>query len=346
MPYKYNAITGELDLVLRPGGGVSVIEIDTDSGSAFPDGAGVINLLGGTGIATSGAGNTVIVNLDVPVTVPNGGTGAISFTANSLLLGNGVSPLSALGAASDGQIPIGSTGNPPVLAVPVSTNGSITITPGAGSLDFEVTGGQAATSLQVDAATAPGTDPVLPSASGEITITGGQVAAGTVGANVIRTHSAALNSLTVEIQRSTTSATSDANDNGVCHFSSTNFSVDANGFVQLSGIAGFLWNEVTATSENMLVNNGYIANNVGLVTLTLPATAALGTIIRVAGKGAGGWSIAQNAGQTIHFGTLSTTPGAGGSLASNDDKDCVELLCITANTDFEVLSSIGVMTIV
>jgi hypothetical protein len=230
--------------------------------------------------------------------------------------------------------------------VPISTNGSVTITPGAGTLDFEVTGGQPLTSIQVDAATPPGTDPVLPTAGGEITITGGQVAAGTVGANVIRTHSVAANSLTIEIQRSTAVASTNADNNGVCHFSNTNFTVDANGFVQLSGIAGFLWNEITGTSANMAVNNGYIANNGGLVTLTLPATAALGSIIRVAGKGAGGWLIAQNGGQTIHFGALSSTTGVGGSLASTATFDAVELLCITANTDFEVLSSVGNITVV
>ena len=52
----------------------------------------------------------------------------------------------------------------------------------------------------------------------------------------------------------------------------------------------------------MSVNNGYIANNAGLVTLTLPDTAALGDEVLVQGKGAGGWLIAQNASETIYFG--------------------------------------------
>jgi hypothetical protein len=94
----------------------------------------------------------------------------------------------------------------------------------------------------------------------------------------------------------------------------------------------------------MAVNNGYIADNAGLVTLTLPAVAALGSIIRVAGKGTGGWSIAQNAGQVIHFGAFDTTPGALGSLSSNQQYDCVELVCTTANTDFTVVSVMGNLT--
>lgn len=109
---------------------------------------------------------------------------------------------------------------------------------------------------------------------------------------------------------------------------------------------GLDWNEITVVGPTaMAVNNGYVANNGALVTLTLPASAAFGDILRVAGKGAGGWLIAQNAGQTIHFGTSDTTPGAGGSLASTQQYDAVELLCITANTDFVTLSSIGNITV-
>jgi hypothetical protein len=108
----------------------------------------------------------------------------------------------------------------------------------------------------------------------------------------------------------------------------------------------FMWNEVTGTSAAMAINNGYIANNGALVTLTLPATAVLGSVIEVCGKGAGGWSIAQNSGQTIHYGASNTTTGAGGSLASTLQYDAVRMVCTTANTDFVVLSSVGNLTVV
>lgn len=104
--------------------------------------------------------------------------------------------------------------------------------------------------------------------------------------------------------------------------------------------AGTIWNEVTLTSASMVVNNGYIANNAGLVTLTLPSTAALGSLIRVTGKGAGGWRIAQNSGQTIYFGAATTTTSTG-HLDSSAVRDTVELVCVTANNDWNVLSSIG-----
>ena len=41
--------------------------------------------------------------------------------------------------------------------------------------------------------------------------------------------------------------------------------------------------------------------------MTLPATAAVGSRIRVSGMGAGGWLVAQNAGQSVKFGTATTT---------------------------------------
>lgn len=92
-----------------------------------------------------------------------------------------------------------------------------------------------ADSIGVDTFTAPGTNPVLPDVDGTITFTGAQVATGTVGANVIRTDSLAANTVTIEIQRTTTAAAADSTLNGVCHFDSSMFSVDSDGFVTLSG---------------------------------------------------------------------------------------------------------------
>ena len=98
-------------------------------------------------------------------------------------------------------------------------------------------GGGATTDIDVDAHTAPGTDPVVPNA-GNIIMTGAQVASGVVGANVIRTDSLAANTVTIEIQRSAAVAATDSTKNGVSHFDSSKFTVDANGFVSLiSGAA-------------------------------------------------------------------------------------------------------------
>ena len=119
------------------------------------------------------------------------------------------------------------------------------------------------------------------------------------------------------------------------------------GSITINASAGGInWNEVTGTSASASINNGYLTNNAGLVTVTLPVTAAQFTVIAVAGLGAGGWLIAQNSGQSIIFGAGgATTAGAGGSLASTNRYDTVYLLCVVANTTWLALNAIGNLTI-
>jgi hypothetical protein len=110
---------------------------------------------------------------------------------------------------------------------------------------------------------------------------------------------------------------------------------------------GMTWTTVTGTTQAAAVNNGYIANNAGLVTVTLPATSAVGDLVAVTGiNNATGWKVGQNAGNTIFFGSASTTPGVGGSLASTATRDVVFLLCVTANATWNVIDSIGNITVV
>lgn len=119
----------------------------------------------------------------------------------------------------------------------------------------------------------------------------------------------------------------------------------------ITGGSGITWTEVTGTSQTASADNGYITNNAGLVTVTLPTTCAVGKIIRVTGKGAGGWKIAQNASQKIIWneggvaGTNETTSGTSGHLDSTDDYDSIEIICITADTVWGVLSSKGNISI-
>jgi hypothetical protein len=119
------------------------------------------------------------------------------------------------------------------------------------------------------------------------------------------------------------------------------------GSITIAGTGGGLtWTVVTGTTQTAAVNNGYIANNAGLVTVTLPTTAAVGDIVAVTGiNNATGWKIAQSSGQQVFFGTSSTTSGATGFLASTNTRDTVFLLCVVANTTFNVLDSIGNITV-
>lgn len=110
--------------------------------------------------------------------------------------------------------------------------------------------------------------------------------------------------------------------------------------------SGEPWTTVTGTSQALAANNGYYANNAALVTLTLPTVAAVGDLIMVGYQGAGGWKVAQNAGQSITDGNVVTTSGTGGSLASSASGDNVTLRCLTANTTFMVWGQQGNLTYV
>lgn len=99
--------------------------------------------------------------------------------------------------------------------------------------------------------------------------------------------------------------------------------------------------EVTGTTQQADPNTEYITNNASQVVVTLPSSISVGEKVRLIGKGAGGWRVSQNAGQTIRFGSASTTTGASGNLQSQNQFDVVELICITTDTDFVVISAIG-----
>ena len=73
-----------------------------------------------------------------PVEVVFGGTGAATLTDHGILLGSGTGAITPLGAASNGQLPIGSTGADPVLATLTAGTG-ITVTNGAGSITIAST---------------------------------------------------------------------------------------------------------------------------------------------------------------------------------------------------------------
>lgn len=181
--------------------------------------------------------------------VAQGGTGAATLTDHGILLGSGTGAITPLGAATDGQLPIGSTGADPVLAT-ITAGSGISVTNGAGSITIAATGGSLA------------------------------------------------------------------------------------------------WSEITSATKTIVNQEAYIANYATLLTFTLPSTAAIGTEFKIQGKNSGLFRIAQNAGQTIHFGATDTTTGTGGYVESLNTYDGIGLVCIIADTDWAVTSSIGNFTIV
>ena len=119
------------------------------------------------------------------------------------------------------------------------------------------------------------------------------------------------------------------------------------GGINISGVGGGIgWNNVTGTTQQMVADAAYVSDNAGLVTLTMPVLSAFGTVISVVGNGAGGWLIAQNAGQNIQVGSSSTTVGVTGSIASSNRYNSLDLVCVTANTTWVTVGAPqGILTI-
>lgn len=121
---------------LEAAGVAALTQLDGDSGSATPL-AGVITVAGGTNITTSGAVNTLTVDLDNSISLA--GTLTLAASTEGVLVADGSGVVSS-SAANDGQLLIGSTGASPVIGDLASADGSIEFTAGAGTLDLKVTG--------------------------------------------------------------------------------------------------------------------------------------------------------------------------------------------------------------
>jgi hypothetical protein len=109
-------------------------------------------------------------------------------------------------------------------------------------------------------------------------------------------------------------------------------------FQPLSATSQVPYINVTTTSQTMALNTFYIANNAGLVTFTPPAVCAVGTVFAVQGAGAGGWSInlATNS-QTFNYGSSAATT----AIASSNQFDAVQFVCVIANSAFALIDAVG-----
>ena len=118
------------------------------------------------------------------------------------------------------------------------------------------------------------------------------------------------------------------------------------GSITIAGSGSAGWVDQTTSSVTMAVSTGYTADaGASLITFTLPASSAIGDFVEINGKGSGLYTIAQASGQQIHFGNIASTSGAGGSISSTLQYDCIRLRCITANTIWVVVSSVGNFTV-
>ena len=116
------------------------------------------------------------------------------------------------------------------------------------------------------------------------------------------------------------------------------------GSITISTTGGGMTWSVVAVATGMLVNNGYGSNAGGAVAFTLPAVSAIGDTLAIQGM-QGSWNVVQGAGQAIHIGSAVSATGAGGSIASTNAFDAVELVCLVANTIWYCKSVIGNITV-
>ena len=131
----------------------------------------------------------IITTTEVALTVEKGGTGLDEITDHSLIVGSGTDPVTELGVATNGQIPIGSSGKDPVLAVITGTANEINITNGAGTITIGIVdplivskgGTGLATLTNHGILLGSGTDPVTPLAAAS----NGQLPIGSTGADPV-----------------------------------------------------------------------------------------------------------------------------------------------------------------
>jgi hypothetical protein len=110
---------------------------------------------------------------------------------------------------------------------------------------------------------------------------------------------------------------------------------------------GVTWTAVTVNA-GLTVNTGTIANKAGLLTMTLPATAAIGDILEFTNiNTAVGLRVAQNANQAITLAGTTSTVGVGGYVETTQLGDSLKMICTVAgaSTRWQALSIIGNFTV-
>ncbi len=244
------------------------------------------------------------------------------------------------GLVTDGKMWIGSTalnvgGTHINVGSLTSPNSSVTIGYSTPNITLQVN------SATVGQTITGNTGGALSPVSGNWNIFGAATASGTTPVATAGSG----NTLTLNVQRSQAIASTNVNNIGLAAFNSAEFSVDSNGFVSLIA-GGFTWVDATNATQALAVQTGYVTDRGGGVAYTLPATAILGSIIKIVGK-LGIAVITPNANQQILIGSVSGTVGATGTATANNVGDCLELICITAgaSTVWRADSVVGTWTL-
>jgi len=137
-------------------------------------------------------------------------------------------------------------------------------------------------------------------------------------------------------------AQADGVTKGVATFDPLYFTAVA-GFVSLIGSPGFFfWFPALGAAQALAANRGYYTTIGAVTAFTMPLLCPVNTVIRIQGASAGGWTLELAAGQTIVFNNIVfTSPGAGIKVTSMEPTNGLEMVCIVANSTWQILSVKG-----
>ncbi len=97
---------------------------------------------------------------------------------------------------------------------------------------------------------------------------------------------------------------------------------------------GLTMNTASGTTQALAVNNGYVCTNASQCNGTLPATAAVGDLVKMVSQGAGGIKMTANTGQTIKG--LGDTTTSAGNITCAAQYDALTVICVVANTTWVI----------
>lgn len=119
------------------------------------------------------------------------------------------------------------------------------------------------------------------------------------------------------------------------------------GSITFANNGASVWVDQTTASATLINNRGYVCNaGASLITFTLPTTALKGDWIEINGFASGLFTIAQNAGQSIVFGNLTTTTGVAGSITSTLPSDGIKIRCVDDDLTWTLVSSVGNLNVI
>lgn len=272
--------------IASSGGSTNVDSFAMQSGTTpvVPDTTGLVTFSGGTAVA----GTNPVITV--------GGTNTMTLT---------VQRAQAIAAADSSKIGLAAFDS---AAFSVDANGFVTLAGGSEAID----------SIGVDATSGGGTNPVLPTVAGLVTVNGARVAAGT---NPVRTVSTAANTYQVQVQTSQAIAATDATKVGLANFDSAKFTVDANGFVSTSGTG--IGNTITGNDATVLSPS---SGNWNIYGASGSKTSGSGSTLTVKSPP---YADSTAATLTVNSGTFATAAGAYTLPAAPAVGDLVEVICIT-----------------